>query len=532
MNAPIQRALISVSDKTGIEEFARGLENAGVEILSTGGTFAALKAAGVAVREVSDYTDFPEMMNGRVKTLHPKIHGGILALRDEAAHTASMDDHGIKAIDLVAVNLYPFEETVAREGVSRGEAVEQIDIGGPSMVRSAAKNHRFVTIVTEPGDYSRVLDDLEQHGGATTPELRRELAAKAFALTARYDTAIGAWLFERELEEDRTPSGFPESFAMAGTKVMDLRYGENPHQAAAFYRLGGRQEPSVANSEVLSGKALSYNNLVDLDAALALAKEFSAPFACVIKHTNPCGAALADEDDDICVALTEAWKGDPVSAFGSVLAFTRPLTLAAAEFLVSGNRFVEAIIAPSFNKDALELLTHKPKWGRSVRLLACGPLQAERDGRDVEVKKLVGGFLLQDRDLTMEGIEVFESVSEAHPTNAQCQELLFANCVAKHVKSNAIVLTKGGRVLGVGAGQMSRVDSVRLAVAKAGDEVTGSVLASDAFFPFPDGVEVAMAAGVAAILEPGGSVRDQEIVKACDAAGVPLVFTGARHFRH
>ncbi len=538
MNVRIQRALISVSDKTGIEEFARGLENAGIEILSTGGTFAVLQAAGVAVREVSDYTDFPEMMNGRVKTLHPKIHGGILALRDEATHTCAMDEHGIAPIDLVVVNLYPFEETVAREGVSREEAVEQIDIGGPSMVRSAAKNHRFVTIVTEPGDYGRVLGELGKNGGATTGELRRELAAKAFALTARYDTAIGGWLFERELDDERTASPFPDSFSMAGTKVMDLRYGENPHQAAAFYRISGREEASVAGSEVLSGKALSYNNLVDLDAALALAKEFSEPFACVIKHTNPCGAALAAEGDDISVALAEAWKGDPVSAFGSVLAFTRPLSLLAAEFLVSGNRFVEAIIAPSINKEAFELLTKKPKWGRSVRLLACGPLAGvpgsgdARDPRDVEVKKLVGGFLLQGRDLDMEQPESFETVSAAQASPDQCAELLFANRIAKHVKSNAIVLAKGGRVLGVGAGQMSRVDSVRLAVTKAGDEVEGSVLASDAFFPFPDGVEVAMEAGVAAILEPGGSVRDEEIIKACDASGVPLVFTGVRHFRH
>lgn len=533
MNVRIQRALISVSDKTGIEEFARELESTGVEILSTGGTFAALQKAGVAVREVAEYTDFPEIMNGRVKTLHPKIHGGILALRDEATHLQAMDDHGIPPIDLVAVNLYPFEDTVARKGVSREEAVEQIDIGGPSMVRSAAKNHRFVTIVTDPADYGRIADEMKGNDGCTGLELRRELAAKAFSLTARYDTAIAGWLFARELEDDRVESAYPGSFAMAGTKAMDLRYGENPHQTAAFYRLSGRDEPSVANAKVLNGKALSYNNLVDLDAALSLAKEFDEPFACVIKHTNPCGAAVAA---DVGSALFEAWKGDPVSAFGSVLAFTRPVTLEAAEFLVSGNRFVEAIIAPSIDEDAFELLTKKPKWGRSVRLLACGPLDRggsdARDATDVEVKKMVGGFLLQGRDLAIEGPEAFDAVSQAKPTDEQRTELHFANRIAKHVKSNAIVLTKNGRVLGVGAGQMSRVDSVRLALAKAGEEAKGSVLASDAFFPFPDGVEVAMEAGVAAILEPGGSVRDQEVIAACDRAEVPLVFTGARHFRH
>ena len=530
MNHKIRRALVSVSDKTGIENFARALSQMGIELLSTGGTHAAIQKAGVPVTEVSAYTGFPEMMNGRVKTLHPKIHGGLLALRDDADHVASMEGHGIEGIDLVVVNLYPFEATIARPGVERAEAVEQIDIGGPSMVRSAAKNHRFVGIVTDPEDYGRVLDELQRHEGSLSAELKRELACKAFALTARYDAAISTWLFEQEVSEELAESGFPTTFAMAGTRELELRYGENPHQQAAFYRSTGSDEPSVAAAEVLNGKALSYNNLVDLDAAHALAKEFDEPFVAVTKHNNPCGAARAEAIED---ALEAAWDGDPLSAFGSVLAFTRPVNLACAEFLVSGNRFVEAIIAPSFDEDAFDLLTGKPKWGKSVRLLACGEYQpGVRRPRDLEVKKLTGGFLLQDRDLRASSADDLEVVTELKPTAEQTEALLFAERIAKHVKSNAIVLASGTRVLGVGAGQMSRVDSVRMAVHKAGDEVEGSVLASDAFFPFPDGVEAAIDAGVKAILQPGGSVRDDAVVGACDRLGAAMVFTGERHFRH
>ena len=530
MNPKIQRALISVSDKSGIENFARALSQMGIELLSTGGTYAALEKAGIPVREVSDYTGFPEMMNGRVKTLHPKVHGGILALRDDEGHAAAMKAHDIAGIDLVVVNLYPFESTVAKEGVTRAEAIEQIDIGGPSMVRSAAKNHRFVGIVTEPEDYGRVLDDLQKREGTLSDELRRELAAKAYALTARYDAAISRWMFEREVEDGLTEAPFPPSFALAGTKQLDLRYGENPHQVAAFYRTSGFDEPSVASAEVLNGKALSYNNLVDLDAAHALSKEFDEPFVAVTKHNNPCGAAVAET---IEAALEAAWSGDPLSAFGSVLAFTRPVNLAAANFLVDGNRFVEAIIAPSFEDDAFELLTRKPKWGKSVRLLACGEVgPAARQGRDIELKKLTGGFLLQGRDLSVSGAADLETKSAKAPTESQTADLLFAERVAKHIKSNAIVLAKDGRVLGVGAGQMSRVDAVRLAIHKAGDEVANSVLASDAFFPFPDGVETAIDAGVTALLQPGGSVRDGEVIAAVDKLGATMVFTGQRHFRH
>ena len=530
MKTQVRRALISVSDKTGIENFARALSQMGAEILSTGGTYAALEKAGVPVTEVSAYTGFPEMMDGRVKTLHPKVHGGILALREESSHTDAMAAHGIEGIDLVVVNLYPFESTVERPDVSRADAIEQIDIGGPSMVRSAAKNHRYVGIVTDPEDYGRVLDELQKHEGSLSDELRRELACKAFALTARYDTAISRWMFEQETADGLAETPFAPSFAMAGTKSLDLRYGENPHQSAAFYRSGRSDEPSVAEAEVLNGKALSYNNLVDLDAAHALAKEFDEPFVAVTKHNNPCGAAVAEAIED---ALEAAWAGDPLSAFGSVLAFTRPVNLACAYFLVSGNRFVEAIIAPSFDDDAFELLTRKPKWGKSVRLLACGEYHpGVRSERDVEVKKLVGGFLLQDRDLRTTPRSELKGVTKLAATDEQLEALLFAEKIAKHVKSNAIVLARGNRVLGVGAGQMSRVDAVRMAIHKAGDDIAGAVLASDAFFPFPDGVETAIEAGVRAILEPGGSVRDDEVIAACDRLGAAMVFTGERHFRH
>ena len=530
MSAPIRRALISVSDKSGIDNFARQLAQSGVELLSTGGTFAAIRAAGVPVREVSEHTGFPEMMNGRIKTLHPKVHGGILALRDDPGHVEAMEQHDIGGIDLVVVNLYPFEATVAKGGVERAEAIEQIDIGGPTMVRSAAKNHRHVGIVTDPDDYGRVLDDMQQHDGALSDGLRRDLAQKAFALTARYDAAISRWLFDREVEDGAADSDFPGSFSLAGVKQLEMRYGENPHQKAAFYRYTANVEPSIATAEVLNGKALSYNNIVDADACLGLAKEFTEPFVCVAKHNNPCGAAAADTIEQ---ALEEAWAGDPLSAFGSVLAFTRPVNLASATFLVEGNRFVEAIVAPSFDDDAFELLTTKPKWGKNVRLLAVGHVGPDgRDAGDIELKKVVGGFLLQGRDLKTVSDDELKIATKTEPTADQLVSLRFAEKVCKHVKSNAIVFVKGTRVTGVGAGQMSRVDSTHLAARKSGDEAEGTVMASDAFFPFPDGVEAAMDAGVVAILQPGGSMRDDQVIAACDERGVPMVLTGARHFRH
>jgi phosphoribosylaminoimidazolecarboxamide formyltransferase/IMP cyclohydrolase len=530
MSHRIQRALISVSDKSGVENFARQLAQMGVEILSTGGTYAALRKAAVPVREVSDHTGFPEMMDGRVKTLHPKVHGGILALRDDPRHTGAMAEHSIAPIDLVVVNLYPFEATVAKRGVTRAEAIENIDIGGPSMVRSAAKNHRFVGIVTDPADYGRVLDEMQKGNGALSDAFRRELAARAYALTARYDAAIAAWMFEAERRDGATAARFPASFALAGVKVADLRYGENPHQLAAFYRTGGSTEASLATAEVLNGKQLSYNNLVDLDAALAIAREFHEPFVAVCKHNNPCGAAAGPT---IAAALAAAWEGDPVSAFGSVLSITRTVDLASAEFLVSGNRFVEAIVAPGFDDDAFRLLVDMPKWGKNVRLLAIGEFANHpRDARELEVKKLVGGFLLQECDLAAASEGDCKVATKRKPTESELAGLLFAERIGKHVKSNAIVIAKGTQVLGVGAGQMSRVDSVHMAVRKSGERVRGAVLASDAFFPFADGPELAIAAGVTAFLQPGGSLRDAEVVAACDRHGAAMVFTGARHFRH
>lgn len=530
MKTQVKRALISVSDKSGIENFARSLSQLGVELLSTGGTFKVLANAGIKVREVSDYTGFPEMMNGRLKTLHPKVHGGLLALRDDDAHVAAMTEHGIDSIDLCVINLYPFEETVADESVARAEAIEQIDIGGPTMVRSAAKNHRFVGIVTDANDYGDVLEELQKGEGSLSDGFRRKLALKAFSMTASYDAAISRWLFEQERIDGMTEASFPDTFVLSGRKALEMRYGENPHQAAAFYTSKPSREPSVASAEVLNGKALSFNNMVDLDAALALAKEFDEPFVAVSKHNNPCGAATADE---VSVALERAWAGDPLSAFGSVLAFTRPVDLASAEFLVSGNRFVEAIIAPSYDEDAFEYLTSKPRWGKSVRLLATGELGGVvRDDRDTELKKIVGGFLLQGRDLKASERTDFTVATKRKPGGREVEDLLFAERICKHVKSNAIVFVKNGQVQGVGAGQMSRVDAVRLAAQKAGDEAMGCVLASDAFFPFPDGVEAAIEVGVSSILQPGGSVRDDAVVAACDKHGASMVFTGARHFRH
>jgi phosphoribosylaminoimidazolecarboxamide formyltransferase/IMP cyclohydrolase len=530
MEQRIERALISVSDKSGVENFARLLAARGIEILSTGGTERLLRGAGIEVREVSDYTGFPEMMDGRVKTLHPRVHGGLLARRDRADDRASMSAQGILPIDLVVVNLYPFEATAAKPGVRPADVIEEIDIGGPAMVRSAAKNHAFVTVVTDPADYGRVLTELERENGAIGLDLRRKLALKAFQLTARYDAAVSAWLFEEGYASGASDEPFPESYALAGKRTRMLRYGENPHQAAALYALANCREASIPRGEVLGGKTLSFNNIVDLDAALGLAKEFQEPFACVIKHTNPCGAACAPT---ISQAIEWAWAGDPLSAFGSVLALNREVDLATARFLTSGGRFVEAIVAPAFAEDAERELTQGPKWGKNLRLVACGPFgPASRDARDPEFKRVIGGFLLQDRDLLAEGPAGCRVVTRAAPSEGDLASLLFANRIAKHVKSNAIVLAKDARVLGVGAGQMSRVDSVGLAVQKAGPEADGALLASDAFFPFPDGVQRAIDAGIRAILQPGGSVRDAEVIAACDARGIPMVFTGGRHFRH
>ena len=526
MASIVRRALLSVSDKRDLTSFARRLDELGVELIATGGTRALLEQEGIPTQEVAEVTGFPEMMDGRVKTLHPKVHGGILALRDNPSHLKAMQDHAIQGIDLVVVNLYPFEETAAKQGAARQDVIEQIDIGGPSMVRSAAKNHAFVGIVTDPADYGRVLDDLSAQGGKLSDELRRYLACKAFALTARYDAAISEWLLG---QEDRELT-FPQSFSCAGRKLGDLRYGENPHQKAAFYAGTSTVAPSVATAKFLGGKELSYNNLVDLDAALALAREFEEPFVCVVKHNNPCGAALGSSPEE---ALAHAWAGDPLSAFGSVLAVNRQINLACAEFLVSENRFVEAIIAPCFAQDALERIRSGAKWGKNVRLLETGDFRNENNASSqMEVRALSGGFLVQSRDGSVEKASDLVCKSHREPSSQEVAGLLFANVISKHVRSNAIVLSQGTRVVGVGAGQMSRVDSVKIAIDKAGDRAAGSVLASDAFFPFPDGVETAPEAGITAILQPGGSIRDQSVIDAVDAGKAAMVFSGVRHFRH
>ncbi|MCI0587385.1 MAG: bifunctional phosphoribosylaminoimidazolecarboxamide formyltransferase/IMP cyclohydrolase [Planctomycetes bacterium] len=522
MTAPrIERALLSVHDKRGIVDLARGLAALRVEILSTGGTRRALQEAGLAVREVSEVTGFPEMLDGRVKTLHPKIHAGILARRDLPAHAAALEAQGIGWIDLLAVNLHPFEATVSRPGVSRDEAIEQIDIGGPSLLRAAAKNHGFVASLVDSDDYGPLLEELRTNDGRISEPTRRRLAAKAFRATAAYDAAIAAWLSHEQ--GDR----FPDFCSFAGRRVASLRYGENPHQEAALYRAVLASEPGVAGGEVLGGKPLSYNNLLDLDAAFGLVREFADPAAVVVKHGNPCGAACSQSP---AAALASAWEGDPVSAFGSVIGLNQPFDRECADFLCSESRFVEAVVAPAFASDALQAVTTKPKWGQNLRSVRTSfdPPPPSR----VDLRPISGGFLLQTPDDRVETASDLKVVTKRAPTPAEVDALLFAATVAKHVRSNAIVLARGRTVVGVGAGQMSRVDAVRLAIAKAGPRTKGSVLASDAFFPFPDGVEEAVAAGVAAILQPGGSVRDAESIAAADRAGAAMVLTGVRHFRH
>lgn len=525
MTPTIQRALLSVSDKNGIIDFARGLAARGVELLSTGGTCKAISAAGIAVREVSDFTGFPEMLDGRVKTLHPKVHGGILARRGVAEHVEACKRHGIPFIDLVCINLYPFEATIAKPGATFDEAVENIDIGGPAMIRSAAKNHESVAVVTDPADYAAILKELETFHGELSHATRARLARKAFATTARYDAAISRYL---ENHDAGATVPFPQFYSLAGSKIADLRYGENPHQRAAFYRIPGTTESSVASATVRHGKQLSYNNILDLDAALALVREFGDPSVAIIKHNNPCGMASRP---GLRAAAEAAWSGDPVSAFGSVIAVNRPVDRATADFLADEGHFVECVIAPRFDPDAFELLTTRPKWGKNVRLLEAGEL-TRPDASDPVVRKVAGGFLVQDRDLAPGHGTELRHVTKRHPSPELMKQLEFAAAICKHVKSNAIVLARDFTLLGAGAGQMSRVDSVHIAVSKAAGRAPGSVAASDAFFPFPDGVVALAKAGVAAIIQPGGSVRDAEVVAAADQAGIAMAFTGMRHFLH
>jgi len=519
---PIRRALLSVSDKTGLLDLARALAERQVELISTGGTRQALVDAGLAVREVSEVTGMPEMLDGRVKTLHPSIHGGILAVRDNAQHQAALRTHGIQPIDLVVCNLYPFEATLSRPGSAPEEIIENIDIGGPTLVRAAAKNYQDVAVLTDPAQYSGVLQELQQHHGALGLATRRQLAAAAFARIAAYDQAISAYFADQQGGEP-----FPPILHRQWRHRQALRYGENPHQQAAFYTDFDFVQPGVASAEVLHGKELSYNNILDLDSALNLVREFSGPAAVVIKHNNPCGAAVAAT---LAEAFQLAYEGDPLSAFGGVLAFNRLIDEATAQRIADPKRFIECLIAPGYSPAALQILTG---WKKNVRLLSTGPLEGPATGGLV-FRQVTGGVLVQepDRHNDQSDFRELRVVTRRQPAEAELADMRLAWVVCKHVKSNAIVLVKAGAVVGVGAGQMSRVDSVMLAVRKAGSRSRGAVLASDAFFPFADNVEEAARAGVTALVQPGGSLRDEESIRACDQHDLAMVFTGVRHFRH
>jgi phosphoribosylaminoimidazolecarboxamide formyltransferase/IMP cyclohydrolase len=529
MNLKIERALISVSDKTGVVKFAQALAGRGVEIISTGGTAKMLEQAGVHVIEIGAYTGFPEIMDGRVKTLHPKVHGGLLAVRENAEHVAAMEKFGIEKIDLVCVNLYPFEATIARANVTLEEAIENIDIGGPSMLRSAAKNHRYVTVICNPNRYDEVIASMDAHGGQPAESLRAELALEVFERTASYDAAIAQYLAAHHPAVSRE-SGFPPTLVLALHKREDLRYGENPHQAAAYYIETGAKEPSVSTARQVSGKELSFNNILDLNAALEVVKEFQEPAVAIIKHTNPCGAAVGQ---NLAEAFTRAFAGDPVAAFGCIVGSNRPIDRPTAERMVEGQRFIEAVIAPDFTPEALEILTTKPKWGKNVRLLTAGQLWPRYTHRqEFDLKRVVGGLLVQSRDLDLISENGLKVVTKRQPTEQELADLKFAWKIVKHLRSNAVCLAKDGMLVGAGAGQMKRVDSSRIAAFIAGERAKGSVMASDAFLPFVDGVEEAVAAGATAIIQPGGSKGDAEVLAAADKAGLAMVFTGQRHFKH
>ena len=550
---PIRRALLSVSDKTGLVDLARTLATFGVELISTGGTHKALAAAGLTVRDISEVTGFPEILDGRVKTLHPRVHGGILAIRDNPKHQQTLKEHDIGPIDLVVCNLYPFAATLQKPESTHEDIVENIDIGGPSMVRSAAKNYHDVAVVTDPLQYPVVIDEMKRQQGSLTLATRELLAAAAFAHTAGYDRAIAGYFAQAsggrqpsvQTIAGSTPGMEPlsERLELTFNKLQGLRYGENPHQNAAFYAEPGIRRACIATAKVLHGKELSYNNILDLDSALNLVREFSAPTAVVLKHNNPCGAASADA---LVTAFTRAWDGDPLSAFGGILGFNREVDEATAQQITEPGRFVECVIAPSFSDAAFQLLTTRPTWKKSVRLLTTGPL-AEDAGTPpanaggspntegsplLDYRRVDGGLLVQTRDTPADDFAQAKVVTQRTPTPEEMDDLRFAWIVAKHVKSNAIVLARDRMILGVGAGQMSRIDSVHLSVRKAGQRAAGSVLASDAFFPFRDNIDEAARAGIRAIVQPGGSVRDQDSIDACNQHGLAMVVTGVRHFRH
>jgi phosphoribosylaminoimidazolecarboxamide formyltransferase/IMP cyclohydrolase len=519
----VRRALVSVSDKTGVADFAKSLAALGIELLSTGGTATALREAGLEVTDVSEFTGQEEILDGRVKTLHPRLHAALLARRDDPEHTAVLEREGIGAIDLVCVNLYPFEQTVSGNDVAPEVAIENIDIGGPTMIRAAAKNHAGVAVIVKPESYDAVCAELEESGGEISAPTRHWLANEAFAQTARYDAAISRW-FSTEYED------FPEHLAVAYEKVLDLSYGENPHQRAALYSEAGTRKHILSRVAKLHGRALSFNNVLDLDSARSLVGDFEPPACVIVKHNNPCGVAIGESALD---AYLKALACDPLSAYGGVIAFNRPVDAALAEEL--HKNFVEVLLAPGYGEGALDVLQQK----EAIRILD----EEERRGSDPverDVKKVLGGLLVQDRDGDPEPREIMEAVTGTEPSEAQWNDMLFAWTVCRRVRSNAIVIAKDGATLGIGAGQMSRVDSVRLAVEKCrnahGDEaaglLTGSAVASDAFFPFADGPQEAIEAGTTAVIQPGGSKRDAEVIAACDAAGVAMVFTKHRHFRH
>ena len=515
---PIQRALISVSDKTGILEFARELHNSGIEILSTGGTAELLRKDGVPVIQVSDYTGFPEMMDGRIKTLHPMVHGGILARRDVPEHLKAMEEHGIRPIDLVVINLYPFEQTVAKKGSTLEEAIENIDIGGPAMVRSSAKNYKDVTIIVDPENYGKVLEEIKN--GSVSLETRKRLSRDAFAHTARYDSLIADFLSNQWGKDE---PNFPPFLNQPYTKVQDLRYGENPHQSAALYKESQPLPSEIVSAEQLQGKELSFNNYIDLNAAWELVRELGSGAVVIIKHTNPCGVAVGEDQLKTFIIAREV---DPVSAFGGILGFNQPVTALVAEEILKN--FVEAVVAPGFDTDAIKLFSTK----KNIRLMQMSNADFKSKDSRLDLKRIGGGLLAQSPDVLnfIEG--QLKVASKRRPNAREMEDMKFAWLVAKHVKSNAIVYAKDKEILGIGAGQMSRVDSARVAVEKSHNSLSGAVMASDAFFPFRDSVDEAAKNGISAIISPGGSIRDEEVLQAAKEHNIAMVFTGIRHFKH
>jgi len=536
MDVKIKTALVSVSDKSGVVEFAQALVQLGVKIISTGGTATVLADAGLDVIAIDSVTGFPEMMNGRVKTLHPKIHGALLGLRDNADHVKAMETHDIDPIDLVCVNLYPFEQTIANPNCAMSDAIENIDIGGPSMIRSGSKNNKFVTVVTNPGQYDKVIEQMQANNAALTQEMRSDLARIAFGLTASYDSAISQYLNSKAGVE------YPERITISLQQEATLRYGENPHQSGAFYKRSNALETSVSRGELLEGgTAISFNNLLDTNAAFELVKEFDEPAVVVVKHLNPCGCAV---DDNIRMAYRKAYEGDVVSAFGGIIALNRKVEVELAHTIMesysrfgkalgASGFFAEVIIAPDFDAEAIEIIRTLKSWGSRVRLIRTGPMDRTKvDVGEFDVRCLIGGMLVQKRDLVGWEPDQLTFPTKVKATAEQLEDLKIAWVAGKHTKSNTIVLVKNKKVIGVGAGQMNRIDSGLLAFKAAGEDSKGSVMASDAFFPFPDNIENAAKNGIAAIVQPGGSKKDPDVIAAADAAGIAMVFTGKRHFKH